>query len=112
MLFTATICTNNYPRFTERALVEACGLIPSFVMNIGQDQDIVEGLTEQYGFGTLIPMVGKIEGSICKSPYEEGSDLYPYMLLTTETADLYIYPYGIVSIVYKDSRDTFITRMD
>jgi hypothetical protein len=81
-------------------------------MNIEQEQDIVEGLTEQYGFGTLFSIEGKIEQGTYKSPYEGDADLEPYMMLKVATASIYIYPYAIVGIVYDDDTPTFLTRMD
>jgi hypothetical protein len=112
MDYIATVYTTNHPTLSRETIVDLCGLLPGFIGNIGEEQDIVEGLTEQYGFGELMPLSGTIVDTIYVSPYAEDSKLKPLVQLKVATASIYIYFYGILAIVYDDDRDTFISRLD
>ncbi len=89
------------------------GFIPTWLQNIDEEEDLVDGLTGAYGFGELYRMEGTImDNGTYKSSYKGDPDLYPIVQINRKHEIVYIYSYGIVSIVYKDDRSAFITRMD
>ncbi len=112
------------PEITPSFLVEACGLIPSFIQ-YDDDRPLLKQLEERYGFGSLIQMKGGSMKDLTIYQYPEDPDLYPYMAagraISGDSGELIaIYPYGIVAVtpvVWDEERviptgKPFVTRMD
>lgn len=88
------------------------GILPYWVARVADGDNLIKGLEEQYGFGSLYSMEGghiTIDGVY---KYPEDPDLYPVALIERRDEIVYFYKYGIIAIVYNDGRKTFVTRMD
>ena len=62
MQLTLAINTNAYPEYDKRQLNEMLGLLPLWVAeHVGNDDntDIVQFMTDRYGFGKLYKFDGK-----------------------------------------------------
>lgn len=92
--------------------VEMLGMIPHWILTIEEGADVKEKLAELYGFGELCFMFGGEVGADGGYSYPEDPDLPPLAKWDREQETIYQYSYGIVAIVYKDGRDTFVVRMD
>jgi len=98
----------------ERAYIRTtCGLLLPWVEAIPEDEDLIEGLTELYGGGKLAPIQGgNINEETGEYAYPCDPILSPVCKVEREQETVYIYTYGILSIVYNDNRPPFITRLD
>lgn len=97
---------------TERELMDLCGFLLPWAVEVQEEEDLVKGLANSYGFGDLMPMTGGVVKEDGVYSFPQDPDLMPIATIEREQETMYIYFYGIVSIVYKDERPTFVTRMD
>ena len=104
-----------YRAFHPDQLMEACGLIPSFVIDAAhQDtaETVLAEMEKSYGFG-----LGWRAENVTLDDYgrwvsnDEDADLDPFVYMQTPTGvDVRIYPHALV-IVSKDD-EILATRMD
>ena len=115
MQITLTINTNACPEYDKHQLNEMLGLLPLWVAeHVGNDDstDIVQFMTDRYGFGKLY----KFDGGIDKDGYyisshEDDADM-PYIgKMITKPGYAYFYDYAIIALPQADGTH-FITRMD
>jgi len=112
-----TLATNNkaHPEYSDGQIAETLGVLPMWVAEyVGNDNDadIVQFMTDKYGFGRLYEFKGTIneEGDYV-SEHEEDADL-PYMgRMITKHGYAYFYEYAIVALPLPNGKH-FITRMD
>lgn len=105
---------NKFPGVEQARILEACGLIPGWIMdwtlNHSEDLPLKDYLDQTYGFG-LYAMGEKTtidpDGTY---HYPEDPDLHPLISFTTPLGTLYMYQYAIVAIPTEDG--LFVTRMD
>ena len=115
MQLTLTINTNAFPSCNKHQLNEMLGLLPLWVAeHVGNDDgtDIVQFMTDRYGFGKLYKFEGKInqDGDYISS-HEDDADL-PYIgKMITKHGYAYFYQYAIIALPQADGK-YFITRMD
>lgn len=110
--------TGHFKGVEEARLLQACGLIPGWIMdwtlNHSTDLPLRDYLDQTYGFGLydMGPKASIDADGVYRYPGD--SDLYPLISFSTPIGKLYMYQYAIVAIpVEKDGvTDTFITRMD
>ena len=115
MQLTLTINTNAYPEYSKSQLHSMLGLLPLWVAeHVGNDDDtdIVQFMTDRYGFGKLYEFEGKInEDGDYISKYDDDADM-PYMgKMITKDGYAYFYDYAIIALPQPDGKH-FITRMD
>ena len=104
--------SKKHPTMDEATIDEYCAILPYWVNNTPDGVDLVESLTTQYGFGTMLAMKGGIVSSTGTYSYPKDPDLYPLLRIDRVHETVFIYHYGIVSILYKDGRPSYTTRMD
>lgn len=101
-------------------LAEALGLLPIWVReynvlcvyepNVAPVQDLVQYMTERYGFG-LYKFEGEVlEDGSYRSFFEEDEDLQWVGKMKTKHGTAYFYQYAITALPTDDGY--FITRMD
>ena len=115
MQLTLTINTNAFPEYSKSQLHSMLGLLPLWVAeHVGNDDDtdIVQFMTDRYGFGKLYEFEGKInEDGDYISKYDDDADM-PYMgKMITKDGYAYFYDYAIIALPQPDGKH-FITRMD
>ena len=104
--------TNEFDAPKEH-LADALGLLPIWVheYNILGEDDLVQYMTERYGFGSLYKFEGEVvEGGVYRSPHEEDEDLQWVGKMKTKHGTAYFYQYAITALPTDDGY--FITRMD
>ena len=75
------------------------------------ESDIVQYMTERYGFGELYKFEGTVtEDGRWQSPHEEDEDLEYVGKMQTKDSTVYFYPYAITALPTDDGY--FVTRMD
>ena len=107
-----TLNTTHYDAPKEH-LVESLGLLPHWVVeyNMLGESDIVQYMTERYGFGELYKFDGTVtEDGRWQSPHEEDEDLEYVGKMQTKDGTVYFYPYAITALPTDDGY--FVTRMD
>ena len=107
-----TLNTTHYDAPKEH-LVESLGLLPHWVVeyNMLGESDIVQYMTERYGFGELYKFEGTVtEDGRWQSPHEEDEDLEYVGKMQTKAGTVYFYPYAITALPTDDGY--FVTRMD
>ena len=107
-----TLNTTPYAAPKEH-LVESLGLLPHWVVeyNMLGESDIVQYMTERYGFGELYKFEGTVtEDGRWQSPHEEDEDLEYVGKMQTKDGTVYFYPYAITALPTDDGY--FVTRMD
>ena len=107
-----TLNTTHYDAPKEH-LVESLGLLPHWVVeyNMLGESDIVQYMTERYGFGELYKFEGTVtEDGLYQSPHEEDEDLEYVGKMQTKDGTVYFYPYAITALPTDDGY--FVTRMD
>ena len=112
-----TLTTNKkaHAEYSDIEISQILGLLPLWVAEyVGNDDDtdIVQFMTDKYGFGKLYKFDGKVNsGGDYVSSYEEDSDL-PYVgKMITKNGYAYFYEHAIVALPQPDNTH-FITRMD
>lgn len=104
--------TTHYDAPKEH-LVESLGLLPHWVVeyNLLGESDLVQYMTERYGFGELYRFGGDVqEDGSYKSNYDEDDDLQYVGKMDTKDGTVYFYPYAITALPTDEGY--FITRMD
>ena len=104
--------TTHYDAPKEH-LVEPLGLLPHWVVeyNMLGESDLVQYMTERYGFGELYRFGGDVqEDGSYKSNYDEDDDLQYVGKMDTKDGTVYFYPYAITALPTDEGY--FITRMD
>ena len=107
-----TLNTTHYDAPKEH-LVESLGLLPHWVVeyNMLGESDIVQYMTERYGFGELYKFEGTVtEDGRWQSPHEDDEDLEYVGKMQTKDGTVYFYPYAITALPTDDGY--FVTRMD
>ena len=107
-----TLNTTHYDAPKEH-LVESLGLLPRWVVeyNVLGESDLVQWMTERYGFGELYRFGGDVqEDGSYKSNYDEDDDLQYVGKMETKDGTVYFYPYAITALPTDEGY--FITRMD
>jgi hypothetical protein len=104
--------TNNFKHVKESVLMEHMGFIPKFIMQAldRPDTSLAQGMLDAYGFGSP-PMTGGVVKEDGVYSYPEDPDLHPLVKLVTERGTVYVYQYGIVSIL-ETNKPTIVYRMD
>jgi hypothetical protein len=107
-----TLNTTHYDAPKEH-LTESLGLLPHWVVeyNMLGESDLVQYMTERYGFGELYRFGGDVQddGSY-KSNCDEDDDLQYVGKMDTKDGTVYFYPYAITALPTDEGY--FITRMD
>lgn len=103
--------TNSF-NIGEGTINDILGILPLWVSEIPEDEDLKNGLEEAYGMGSLYSMTGGLVEEEGTYIYPSDPELKPLVRCDRVNETYYQYHYGIISIVYKDGRDTFVTRMD
>ena len=98
----------KYPHASPARILEACGLIPRFVL--ADDAPIRANLEHCYAFGVHEITGGSVDADGTHH-YPEDPDLYPYMVIRKGDERLFIYPSAICAILGDDG-STFVTRLD
>ena len=107
-----TLNTTHYDAPKEH-LAESLGLLPHWVVeyNMLGESDLVQYMTERYGFGELYRFGGDVqEDGSYKSNYDEDDDLQYVGKMDTKDGTVYFYPYAITALPTDEGY--FITRMD
>ncbi len=105
---------NNYPKLSKKDMLESCGYIPDFVLEVGARDlvdDLVKGMEKIYGYGKLTHLTeGKLD--------ERGCFIFPgdpvlFPIVTYHIGEKIIHQYrsGILAIEDKDE-SFFITVLD
>ena len=104
--------TEAYPDYTQDQLVEWLGILPHWVAEyaVVEDGDLVEHMTECYGFGSLYKFKGKVLDNGTYT-YPEDDDLEPIAKVKLKKGDVYFYPYGMLALPLPNG-EYFVTRMD
>lgn len=93
------------------SIIEEVGLIWAWSKTKETGRWFKDHFDEQYGFGLFEMKGGQVlDNGIYK--YPEDPDLYPLLRVDDEDETVFVYPYGIVAIRNKTTRDTFVCRMD
>jgi len=102
-----------YGDVNVRELVALCGLLPAFIATVAKsgEEDLIKGMSDQYGFGVLHEMKGGEVTEAGVYQYPDDPDLYPILAAEIEGKKIYQYHYGIVAIEQDDGA-FFVTRMD
>lgn len=103
--------TEAYPDYTQDQLVEWLGILPHWVAEYAavEDGDLVEHMTECYGFGSLYKFKGKVLDNGTYT-YPEDDDLEPIAKVKLKKGNVYFYPYAMIALPTKDGH--YVTRMD
>ena len=108
-----TINTKAFPDANLGMLQEMLGILPYWVREynlLGEGMDIVEFMTERYGFGSLYQFKGDVQSDGTYS-YPEDPDL-PYVgKMNTPDGNVYFYEYAMLALPLP-SGEYFVTRMD
>jgi len=103
--------TEAYPDYTQDQLVEWLGILPHWVAEYAavEDGDLIEHMTDCYGFGSLYKFKGEVldDGTYT---YPEDDDLEPIAKVKLKKGDVYFYPYAMIALPTKDGH--YVTRMD
>ena len=96
--------TEAYPDYTQDQLVEWLGILPHWVAEYAavEDGDLVEHMTDCYGFGSLYKFKGKV--------LDNGTYTQPIAKMKLKKGDVYFYPYAMIALPTKDGH--YVTRMD
>lgn len=112
-----TINAKAFPDTDPGLLQEMLGVLPYWVgeyivYGYMKGENIVDFMTERYGFGKLFQFKGEVtEEGTYKSTYEEDDDL-PYIgKLLTPDGPAYFYQYAMIALPLPNG-EYFITRMD
>ena len=110
----------RFPNATKQALVEACGLIPYFVLEAATvapegAAGVLEAMNNAYGFAIGINLTGGTVSDEGVYRYPEDPDLYPIARFDVDgpegaIASVFIYQCAIVAV--RDNKETLVTRMD
>jgi len=103
----------EYADIPDRQLIEALGILPIWVREwvIFGDKDIVNHMTEAYGFGDLFEFKG---GEILEDGtyrYPEDPDLPWVGKMDTPNGTAYFYESAMLALPMPDGKH-YITRMD
>lgn len=98
----------KFPGVPETRIIEACGLLPRFVL--ADDAPIRANLEHCYAFGVHEITGGTIDPDGTHH-YPEDPDLYPLMVIRKGAERMFIYEAAIVGILGDDGA-TFVTRLD
>ena len=100
-------------------IVQGLGFLPYWVRDFcaqADDEykqcDLVEYMTEQYGFGKLYKFGSKLRDGKLISEYEEDEDMEWLASYDTPSGLVWFFPYAIVALPRPEENDYFITRMD
>ena len=108
-----TINTNVFPDVPVEHLKEMLGILPYWVREynlLGEGMDIVNFMTERYGFGSLHQFKGDVQEDGTYS-YPEDPDL-PYIgKMNTHNGYVYFYQYAMLALPLPNG-EYFVTRMD
>jgi len=108
-----TINTKAFPDVPKEHLKEMLGILPYWVgeyVILGTDMDIVNYMTERYGFGELWHFKGEVleDGTY---RYPEDPDL-PYVAkMSTPNGNVYFYERAMLALPLPNG-EYFVTRMD
>lgn len=101
------------PKVDHHIAQEMCGLLPRWVrdytlFSMIYDGNIVDWMTEAYGFGPLYDMKGAVMN---KKYVGLGDDDLDYIALSEiDEGTVFYFPYGIIALPIEGGH--FITRMD
>ena len=108
-----TINTKAFPDADPGMLQEMLGILPYWVREynlLGEGMDIVEFMTERYGFGSLYHFKGDVQSDGTYS-YPEDPDL-PYVAkMSTPNGNVYFYERAMLALPLPNG-EYFVTRMD
>ena len=108
-----TINTKAFPDVPVEHLKEMLGILPYWVGEytlLGKGMDIVNFMTERYGFGSLYQFKGDIQEDGTYTTTDD-SDL-PYIgKMNRHNGYVYFYQYGMLGLPLPNG-EYFVTRMD
>ena len=108
-----TINTKAFPDVPVEHLKEMLGILPYWVgeyILLGKGMDIVNFMTERYGFGSLYQFKGAIQEDGTYTTTDD-SDL-PYIgKMNTPNGYVYFYQYAMLALPLPNG-EYFVTRMD
>jgi hypothetical protein len=107
--------TSHFKGVPQSRLVEALGIVPSFVAYAAVEapevtaRAVLDAMAEAYGF-----YMGDMEGGTVDAEgvyqYPDDPPLYPLVRWKLDDVTVYMYQYAIVAVQDKDT--TIVTRMD
>jgi len=104
----------EYADIPDKHMIEALGILPIWVREwvIFGDKDIVNHMTEAYGFGELYKFKGEVldDGSY-RSWFDEDPDMPWVGKMDTPNGTAYFYESAILALPTPDGKH-YITRMD
>ena len=109
-----TINTKAFPDVPKEHLQEMLGILPYWVREynfLGEGMDIVNFMTERYGFGELFEFTGYELLDDGTYRYQDDPDL-PYIgKMNTPNGNVYFYQYAMIALPLPNG-EHFVTRMD
>lgn len=97
----------KYSRSQRQDIIDTCGIIPYWLQSV--KDDFKQCIKDNYPW-LGEPMGGEvIEGVYV---YPEDPELFPYMQAIFGDQVAYIYPYGIVAVIDRDTNVQWIVRCD
>ena len=100
---------NKFPFTEPEVLMEAVGLIPTFINPLAED--VMEEALINYGM-SICPMTGGVVNKEGVYQYPGDPDLYPITRCKVGGKTIYIYSYGIIAFVADNSGETVVHRFD
>jgi len=101
----------KFSQTSEKSIIEACGIIPYWIVNGDHDKKIMDIFREKYSFG-IHEMTGATILNNGTYLYPEDPPLYPLIRLHRGGEVMFQYDHAIVAVTRPDTGETFITRMD
>jgi hypothetical protein len=103
----------DFPDLTASNVEDMLGVLPYWVVEFilyGTDRDIVEFMTERYGFGELYRFKGEV---LPNGTYKhKGDPDMPYVArMNTPSGNVYFYECAILALPLPNG-EYFVTRMD
>ena len=103
----------DFPDLTASNVEDVLGVLPYWVgqyIIYGTDKDIVEFMTECYGFGELYKFKGEV---LPNGTYRhKGDPDMPYVArMNTPSGNVYFYEYAMLALPLPNG-EYFVTRMD
>ena len=108
-----TINTGAFPDVPEEHLKEMLGILPYWVREynlLGEGMDIVNFMTERYGFGSLYQFKGDVQEDGTYTTTDDPD--MPYVgKMNTSNGYVYFYEYAMLALPLPNG-EYFVTRMD
>ncbi len=101
---------SKYQGVDDYKLMNACGILTQWLV-YGTDDSLQRRLLDEYAFYNG-PMTGGTLSREGLYQYPEDPEMYALVKFESDTEICFVFDYGIVGIFFKETGDTWITRMD